>query len=273
MKRLIHTEWIKLRGYPTFWTIVGLHAMLLAAVLLIASNINIQLQGIQVGRLFSSDYLWGTVAWIASWFNLLLGILLILLTGNENTFATFRKMLIEGFSRNCLVFGKLLIALFLSLYVFLLVLFVGILVGAFTSGVSEALAFRNFSVMSVLFIQALGYMTLAILFALLFRNNALSIVLYLLYFALIEPIIRLFVSAPWDGYFPVKTIANLTPMPDFLGIIASDLQVAQHFDSDTMMQIDRINESASLTIPVMAAIGYIMLFMFFSWLIVKRRDF
>ncbi|HOU74960.1 MAG TPA: ABC transporter permease subunit, partial [Tenuifilum sp.] len=125
----------------------------------------------------------------------------------------------------------------------------------------------------VLFIQMLGYFSIALLIIVLTRNIALTIIVYLLYFALIEPIIRLFLPDSAAQFLPVKIISNLTPMPDFLGIMAKQFNVNDQLDASTLNALDAINNGTSLTQNIVIAIIYIALFTVLSYYVFRRKDF
>ncbi|HPF92952.1 MAG TPA: hypothetical protein PLV65_03400, partial [Tenuifilaceae bacterium] len=120
VKKLLAIEGRKTLFYPTFRTIIGLHALLFLIVALVASNINLNIEGIRIDKVFQFPHLWNTLAWIASWFNLLLGILAIMLTCNEFQFRTFRKQLIDGLTRNELIIAKLFVITSLAAYAMIL---------------------------------------------------------------------------------------------------------------------------------------------------------
>jgi len=261
MKSIIKLELIKTWNYPAFRVIILLHAILYLMVITIGSQFEINIQGVRIDKLFSFPHIWDTFAWIGSWFNLFLGILMAILVSNEFQFKTLRKQIIDGLSRTEFLTGKLSIIVLLSIYAFVLVTISGLIIGfinttdPFSSGILE-----NFSLVLVLFIQAFAYMMLGMLFALLLKNNALSIVFFIMFFILIEPIIRAFFSSNIDKFFPVKIISNLTPVPDFVGIAAGDLvQVNQSAPTD-LYSMGILPEHLSLGPAVLVSIGYIVVF-------------
>lgn len=271
MIRAVKAELIKTFGYATFWVLISLHAVLFLLVLMVANNATLNLNGVETNILLSKPYTWGTVAWLASWFNLILTLLLIILTGNDFLFGTFRRGLLDGFSRNQLFKAKLLLLLLIALYVILIVT----LIALFATPVLKSWQnlFTGYVYILVLFIQMLGYFSIALLIIVLTRNIALTIIVYLLYFALIEPIIRLFLPDSAAQFLPVKIISNLTPMPDFLGIMAKQFNVNDQLDASTLNALDAINNGTSLTQNIVIAIIYIALFTVLSYYVFRRKDF
>jgi len=272
MKNLLKIELIKTAYYPTFWAILLLHTFFFFTVIALGANLNINIQGVQVFKLFASNYIWGTTAWIASWFNLLLAIMLIVLAGNELQYNTFRRQILDGLSRNQIILGKLVLVASLSVYVILLVTLTGFTVGL-TSGEPWVNGyFHGFRYVLVLGVQSLAYMTLAMLLVLIFRNIALAIITYLLYFIMIEPIIRIFFPTHIDVFFPMKLISNLTPMPDFMGMLSEEFSSMQGVHPNSVQQIQSIPDGIPISLSVPVCLVYIVIFIFSSRLILKFRD-
>jgi hypothetical protein len=273
VKKLLAIEGRKTLFYPTFRTIIGLHALLFLIVALVASNINLNIEGIRIDKVFQFPHVWNTLAWIASWFNLLLGILAIMLTCNEFQFRTFRKQLIDGLTRNELIIAKLFVLISLAAYAMILVFVSGLLFGITKSSTFSVTDFiHGLQYLPVLFVQSLGYMLLGLLVAFIFRNTAFSIIAYLLYFFPVEPIVRAFMSDSAAAFMPAKTIANLTPMPDFVGISLSDvIQISN--GTGSLEMIGTAIQSTPLLTTSIVTIGYCLIFGIIVKLIAANKNF
>lgn len=271
MNKLFKVEVIKTIGYPTFWAILLLHALFYVLVIALGAKLNLNIQGVEVFRLFSYDHIWGTMAWIASWFNLLLAILIIVLTGNELMYKTYRRQLLDGLTRGQLIFGKLMLIACLSVYVVLLVTISGFMLGSAVGTWQDSYSV-GFQYVFVLGLQSIAYMTFAMLTVFVFRNVGLSVVIYLLYFILVEPFIRLFFTSNVDKFFPIKIISNLTPMPDFMAMLAANFS-GQGMDTNSAYQIQSVPNGISMDISVPVCVVYIVMFVVVSGLLVKYRDF
>lgn len=272
IKQLAKIELLKANKYPTFWAIIMVHAILFMLVILVGSNINIDVQGINILDFFKPKYLWATTAWVASWFNLLMGVLIIILVGNEIQFGTIRRQLIDGISRTNFLLGKLMVMLTLAVYTIILVSLTGFLTALFTPQGLGSEFFTNFRVVFVLGLQTLGYMSAAMLFAFLFKSNALSTIFYLLYFLLVEPLIRIFVPSPTDFYFPAKIISNLTPTPNFLEMLSENYAQIEGIDPNTTLQIHNAQFEATLSSSVFVTIAYVIIFLATIYFIVRNKD-
>lgn len=272
MKNLLKIEFTKTIYYPTFWAILLLHAFFFFAIIALGANLNINIQGVQIFKLFASTYIWGTTAWIASWFNLLLAIMLIVLVGNELQYNTFRRQILDGLNRNQIIIGKLILIASLSIYVILLVTLTGFTVGLTSGEPWQNGYFHGFRYVLVLGVQSLAYMSLAMLLVLLFKNIALAIITYLLYFIMIEPIIRIFFPDNIDVFFPMKLISNLTPMPDFVGMLTEEFAQIQNVDPNSVQQLQSIPDGIPVSLSVPVCLVYIAIFVVASRLILKYRD-
>jgi ABC-2 type transport system permease protein len=275
LKRLLHIERIKILNYTSVKVLLGLHLALFTLVLFAASQIQVSIPGFSTENMFRFPHIWQLTAWLASWFNLLLAIIVMVLTCNEYTFRTFRQNLIDGLSRNDLFMGKTGIIFSLAVYAMALVIVVSLVVGfVFTRQFTFAGMFSNIYVAGIYFLQAVGYMYLGFLFANIFRNAALSIVSFLLIRLILEPILRTFFDASVRPFFPFKIITGLTPMPEVLSITSdTDYATQSGQNALNLSEIGLIAPTLSMTTTLITAIAYIGLFAVVSWYILKKRDF
>lgn len=271
---VLNTERIKTLYSPAFRVIIILHASLFILVALVAGSLNLNIQGVHTEKLLHFPHVWNTLSWIASWFNLLLGVLAIMLVTNEFQYRTFRKQLIDGLSRDQLLLGKLAVFASIAIYTMLLVFATGLVIGLVKSqsfNISNLI--DGLGYLPVLFVQSFSYMLLAMLFAFAFRNPAVSTVTFILYFFPIEPIVRAFTPDVIDRFFPVKIISHLTPMPDFIGISMGDMIQVVPNSSNELQNLGIIDMSSSTFFAPAIAIAYCLLFGFIARLIVKKKNF
>ena len=274
MKRLFDIEKIKALQYPAFRTLLIIHFLLFILVVLVVSRIQFSIPGFSVKKLYQFPNIWEFVPWIASWFNLFLAIIVILLVGNEFTHRTFRQNVIDGLSRTDLIKGKLIIITSIAIYTFLLVLVVGIAFGLiYSDEYSFNLIFGKFHVLLIYFVQAMAYMIMGMMVAILFRNNALSIIMFILYFAIIEPIIRWVFPAEVRRYFPMKIISNLTPTPEFLSLSSDNEYI--NVDGTNQLDLKEIGitiENLPVVTTVALAVVYIGIFIYLTNILLKKKS-
>ncbi|MCK5029102.1 MAG: hypothetical protein KAR57_05670 [Bacteroidales bacterium] len=273
MKKLFNLEKIKALSYPPFKTLMIIHFLLFFLVVLVVSRVHFSIPGFSVKGLYQFPNIWEFFPWVASWFNLFLAIVIIILVGNEFANKTFRQNVIDGLSRSDLIKGKLILIFTIAVYTFIMVLLAVIIFGLInTKNISFDIIFENSYLILIYFVQAIGYMTLGLLFAILFRNTALSIILFLLYFP-VEGIVRLFFKSEYRAYFPIKIISNLTPRPEFLTMTSEkSFTNASGTSSLDLSEMGIVPENLPLGITVVLAAGYIGFFIALSTVLLKRKN-
>lgn len=270
MVKLLNIEGIKFLGSPILRALLIIHFTLFLLVALLAAFAPINIQGVSIDKLFQFPFIWQTFAWIASWYNLLLGILAIVMVANEHQYRTYRKQLIDGLSRTELLISKLIAISIIAIYTTLLVFATGLIIGFMkTSSFNFSDFIGGLSILPILFLQSLSYMVLGMLVAFILKSTAMSIVGFVLYFFPIEPIIRAFIPAPVDKFFPFKIISNLTPMPDFFGIALGDSIHIKGVDGVEIVQ----PEASIWGAVVLSALLYLAAFALVSKLIIDKRNF
>ena len=274
MKKLFNIEKIKSLSYPVFKTLMIIHFLLFFLVILVVSRMHFSVPGFSIKGLYQFPNIWKFFPWIASWFNLFLAIVVIVLVGNEFSFRTFRQNVIDGLSRNDLIKGKLILILSIAFYTFLMVLLAVFIFGLINArDLSFSSIFENSYLLLVYFVQAIGYMTLGLLISVIFRNNGLSIIMFILYFFPIEPIIRLMFKKEARRFFPIKIISNLTPTPEFLTMTSEQTYTTSTGTSSLdFSEIGLLPEKLPLGATVLVAIGYIGFFIAISTLLINKRS-
>jgi len=272
MKKLLKLETLKAFHNSTFRVILILHFVFFFLLIYIVTKIDITVPGFDTKNLFIFPNVWKLFAWLASWFNLLfLGIIPIILTGNEFSYKTSRLLIMNGLSRNEFLFGKGILILIIAMWGMFLVLIASLVTGIiFTPEISMQLLLENSYFLLIYLIQAMAYMVIALMIVSIFRSNALSIMMYLLYFIMLEPIIRLFFPKVIRPYFPAKIISGLTPIPEFLSLTSK----TGNFTSSGNSQVDfgLSGHSLNLSISFLWCVVYISLFLLVSFWLIRKRD-
>ncbi len=257
MLNLIHIEYKKLIPYSTFWAIFGMFFIFTPIVFYGAGQIKIEGFPIDFATMYNFPNVWNNITYIASWFNLLIGMLMVILVCNEFSFKTFRQQVIDGQSKADFIVSKILLmtsfALICTTYLFICGSVFGLLSGgdgSFTSQISFLLIY---------FIQALGYMSVGLIIAVLIRSSALSIIMFICSI-LAESIIRALVPDAIDQYFPMKIISNLTPFPTPEGMMVEQMKNA--------VLPDVMALSTTLTVAVI----YVIAFWGISYFILTKKD-
>ena len=267
MNKLIQVENIKTFSSNTFRVIISLHLLFFVLILLSISRIEISLGEFSVSRLYQFPNVWEFFPWVASWFNLLLAVLIIVLVCNEFRYKTFRLQIMNGMHEGHLTLGKIYIILVIAFYALLLVLVSGLvsgwLNGGGESGLFNVSGFQN---VGIYFLQTVAYMSLAFLFAVIFRSNGLSIIFFILYLFPGEVIIRNLIFPSVEKYFPAKLISDLTPFPSMFTSQMTSLQ------GETLMMGGPTGQAISTAQSAGFAMLYVLVFLGVSFLILRKRS-
>jgi ABC-2 type transport system permease protein len=272
MIKLLKIEAVKLFNYTSFKVILGLHLALFTLVVFVSSRINLTVPGFDTANLFRFPHVWSYFTWIASWFNLLLAIIIIMITGNEFSYRTFRQHVIDGLERLQLLQGKMLVILAIALYGVLLVFLTGLIYGVIYSSGGIGPVFGNAGILLVYFLQTIAWMVVGLLMVMIFKSTALSIILFILLRFPIEPIIRSFFDPAIRRFFPMKAISGLTPMPEFLSIASENtFETMEGGNALSLSEIGLVAPGLPLYLQLIITVGYIALFLaLISYMLVKR---
>ena len=265
--KLLNIERHKVLNYTPFWTLLILHGglFLMAIFLFLQFEVNLIKETVSIREYFQFPHIWQSMSWVASWFNLFLPLIIIALIGNEYSFKTFRQHQLHGLNRSELVSSKLLVILGLAIYSLVLVFVLSLIIGfIFTDDLSQGIL-KNSSILGVFFIQTIAYMLFGMLFAILLRRTAISMILFILYIFPTEILIRYLVFGDTSirHYFPWEIVSDLVPRPELLG------KYGQDFEN----MYSSINyDLPELSTNIMFALGYMGIFIFLFYYLIKKRN-
>jgi ABC-type transport system involved in multi-copper enzyme maturation permease subunit len=180
MLSILRIEWLKIKKYPAFWWMLGIVALTYPGINYIFYKVyegftsNKDMSGAMVhsilGNPFAFPETWHSVAYFSSFFIIVPSILVIMIITNEYTYKTNRQNIIDGWSRNEFITGKILdvaiIALVATLTFFLTATFFGLKVKE-TEGASwtEGLQF-----IPLFLLQTFSQLSIAFLLGFLIKN-------------------------------------------------------------------------------------------------------
>lgn len=236
MFNTLFVEWLKIRRYRTFW-------VLMAMTLLSIPGLTYMLFDLMknsfpkgrgqaiLGSPFALPDAWQTVAWNSTLLFILPAILIITLTTNEFTYKTHRQNIIDGWSRQQWISVKLLEVLILTLkctaMVFITTLIFGCLVNKVPAGVS---VWQDSRFLFFYFVQALSYLTIAFLLAMLIKRAGLAIGAFLIYMLaenILVAIGRNLYKLNGVDYFPEEVTDRLIPQPYLRKVLSSPAEVSR----------------------------------------------
>ena len=231
MLNLLKIEWLKIKGYKTFWilatlflvSIVGLNYFVFYIKQGITQGNNKAVNAV-LGSPFDFPNVWHTVSYFSSFLLFIPGLMIITSITNEYSFKTHRQNIIDGWSREQFIHVKIaqivIISFLATVFVFLTSILYGLLAGS-------TFSFDKIQFIGYYFIQALSYCLFALLIGILIKRSGLSIGLFFLYSFIIENFLGAIlnnmggvksVSGPGD-YLPLNTVDNLIPFPFLRNIV------------------------------------------------------
>ena len=236
MLHLLKIEWLKIKGYKTFWILTTLFLVSIVGVNYFAFNLKqAASQGNATanalfGSPFSFPNVWHTVSYLSSFLLFIPGLMIITSITNEYTYRTHRQNIIDGWSRLQFIHVKIALVIIISILSTIFVFFTALLYGALSGG---EISFLKIEFIGYYFIQALSYSMVALLISVLIKRSGLSIGLFFLYSFIIEN----FVGAALNhmggsmssvnglgDYLPLNTADNLIPFPFFRNIVSLGTQ-------------------------------------------------
>ncbi len=257
MIKLLKIEWKKIKPYSTFRWLIGLYVVCLLLFFISAQNFRIG-----SFRPFSDDLLrfpdvWHNITYLAAvLFNLILGVIIIVLITNEYQYKTIRQNIIDGLNRKYVVLAKTYLLISIAIACTLIVALFALIIGLWnTPGDRMDLIFDKILFIPAYAAQTIALLAFASLFAHLFRKAGITILMFLLYIGVIEPIFRGQIPFKFVNYMPAKSIYSIIQFP----------------------YIDLISSNSGLSAQpawnyCLISLGYTFLFIGLSYLLLKRRD-
>ncbi len=219
MKRLILIEYFKLKSYRIFWILFGLYLSSMVLAMLGFSGYVDSIFGdspfsVGIDKINHFPMVWNYMTYIAGFFHVILGVIIIIVTCNEYGYKTERQNVINGLSRLEFLLSKFLMFLIFSLISTVLVGIVTLLLGLIYSEPYEmAYLVDKIAFIPGFFIQLLGYSMLAFLVGLIVRKTGFAIGFLLLYIVAVEKIGAYYIPEPLDLFLPVEAFDNLIVFP------------------------------------------------------------
>jgi ABC-2 type transport system permease protein len=243
MDKLLKIEWLKLRNYQTFWTLLGFFCISLLALIFFAFSLYDKSNGeipveVQMSSPFNFPYVWQTVSYLAGFTLVIPAVLIITLTTNEITFRTQRQNIIDGLSRIQFIYAKFLLVFILSIIFTLLVGITAILFGHYGN---TPLSFINFKYILYFFCQCISYSMLSILFSLYIKKAGFAISSFILYAWVIEKSLTGILNSVFKNnlgnYLPLSTSDKLIPLPILKNVPYQSIEPGSIYNSFIMLII------------------------------------
>ena len=192
-----------------------------------------------ISRLPIFDFvdLWQNLTYIYTWASILLGFIIIISVCNEFNHGTIKQHVIDGLSRQGLLWTKVSFIITSSAAVTLAVFAIGLIMGFMWSPVKEfVFIIKNLEFLLAYFFHLIGFQMLCLFAALLIKRSGLTIAFMIFYVMVIEPIITSLIAYYYKlewlaDLFPVRAISNIIRVPFGKYIMQESVSTVQWMDA------------------------------------------
>ncbi len=230
MNNLIKTEWLKIKNYNSFWWVLGITALSYPGInyifytawqeLVHRKDAGGQVAQALLGNPFEFPETFHTAAYFSSFFVFIPGIVVIMLITNEYNFKTHRQNIIDGWSRNQFLAGKLIDVIIITLLVTLIFFAVALAIG-FTSSEGEIKNMWSQGKYIGLFaLQTFSQLSIAFMIGFLVRKSFIALSIFVFYFLILENIavnIMRIKANDIGRFLPLEISDRIIPIVGFLG--------------------------------------------------------
>lgn len=266
MINLIKIDFKKIRGSKVFWILTGLYACLIILFFFgiqgflddLAEEANkqspIPLPGLSA---YSLPHIWHNLAYVAGYFKMFLGVVVIILITSEYSYKTIRQNVISGMSRWDFLVSKLLTIGLITLFATLLVFIIGSILGLIHSeDISAGIFFGKTEFLLAYYLEMFAFLCMAFMIGMLVKRSGFAIGLLLLYFYIVEPVARYYLPDYIGDYMPKYIIGTMIDVPN-----TSIMRLFGVSFQDYISLLD-----------VGLVLAYTVLFIGLSYWIIKKRD-
>jgi ABC-type transport system involved in multi-copper enzyme maturation permease subunit len=223
MFNLLKIQLHKILHYRIFWGIIIIFLLSFAGgnyaifkiVEEILDNAVIKMATTMTGikiSIFDFPIIWNVMAWIGGFYQMILAVIIIVDISNEFSFRTMRQNMIDGLDRRDFVVSKFWLIFLLSVaFTVILTIYILIMGLIFTEAEADADIWQGAEYMLAFFIQCIGYLSLAMLVAVLVKKAGLALIILFAY-SFIENV----VAMRYKGEFRFGKGEDGTLWTDFL---------------------------------------------------------
>ncbi len=283
MIRLISIEFQKLWLNRASRILIISYFVILSFIALIAS-VEIDFLGLHFKLadqgIFNFPYIWHFNSYVAVWLKGFLAIIIVSMMANEYTYGTLKQNLIDGLSKEEFIKSKILTTLLFALgstaFLFVMTLLLGYSFSAYNE---TSIVFSDMSFLVGYFLNLMGLFSFCLFAGILVKRSAFALG-FVFVWLIVEKIGQgilwniFFRGQPAEEsidkvsmYFPLESFSNLLvePLTRFRAIKSLGSQIDAN---NPMFQKDYYMHWYHVAI----ALFWIILLLFFSYRILKRRD-
>ncbi|MDQ3017117.1 MAG: hypothetical protein M3R25_10430 [Bacteroidota bacterium] len=269
MLKTLQLEYFKFRNYRPFLVILGLYVFCFVISGLSVKAFldwfmekqgddNVLKHFLKYGLpVFDFVDLWQNLGWLATIFKWIPAFVVIISVTLEYSQKTIKQNIIDGLSKKEFLLSKLSLVMIISLGSAVLLFLLGLFLGLLYSPVKELpYILENLEFVAAYGLEVFVFLCMAMFFAFWIQKSGVTIILFLLYTACIEPILTalLHYEYKWQIWmFPVEAINLIIRVP-FQKYLLS------HVYDKILIQ------------DVFVSIGWAGIFILLSYWLLKRKD-
>ncbi len=221
MLHYLQLEWKKFNKNAVFRVMAILYMIVMPGIfLLILAIPKPEIAEQEMKSFFMFPNIWEYLGFLGNWMVFFLfGFAMILSITTEYSNKTLRQNIITGMTRRDFFLSKLTWAIALSFGATLYYMLCCVVIGFFQTDTFYLSKFlQEIDFVPRFFLMSLGFMSVAMLFGLVFRRTGLALVLYLMYNIALEPLLRYGVHMrnfknKSMHFYPMNSMEDLVPVP------------------------------------------------------------
>ena len=273
MLRLLNLELQKLLLNRTSKILIFVSFILPFFVILLSSFkiIFFGLFTLELGELgiFNFPIIWHLTTFFAALFKFFFAIVVVSMIGNEYSNKTLKQNLIDGLSKKEFILSKFYAIVFFAFLSTLLIALITLCIGLYYSSYTEAsIIIRGTEFLVAYFVKLVGFFSLCLFFGMLVKRSAFALAfLFILYilewimYGLMAWQLNANVAERIQNFFPLKSMWELINQP-------IQRIVMTKFPDKTEIAYDY----AVHWYEIVIVLGWTALFIFLSYLLLKKRD-
>jgi ABC-type transport system involved in multi-copper enzyme maturation permease subunit len=277
MLRLLSIELHKLRYNKSAKIISIVYFVLITFIALIASiefsfgNVNFRVadQGI-----FNFPYIWHFNTWVAAILKLFLAIVIVSMMANEYSHRTLKQNLIDGLSKKEFIVSKFLTVIGFAFVSTLFLFIVSMILGLSFSDFNElGIIFSDMEYLLAYFLKLLGFFSFCLFLGILVKRSAFALGFLLIWYIfenIVFGVLKWLLFRGTDvadkliAFFPLESMSNLIvePLSRLGAIKTAASQLGEGFTKNYAVQWE----------PVLIVLVWTTIFIYLSYVVVKKRD-
>jgi ABC-2 type transport system permease protein len=265
MIHLLKIELKKQTHYRAFWVLIILY-IAVTGLTLVSGMLFLQWVKSKGGDIAGIDPLkiplyhfpdiWHNMTYIATYFHIIPGILMIMAITNEYSYKTIRQNIIDGLSRRQFLISKFSLALLISFISTCVVSLLVVVMGwMYSPETTKHHFFQYIAFAPAFFIDLLAYMSYALFLGVFIRKAGLGIALLL------------FIT-PLEYIFSINLPDSMDVIKDYLPIHALNNLITSPFGKYIFQEIRDYVDMGALSVTL----GYMAFFLGLSWWRIKKND-